>query len=239
MEELLDRYRLALALIPDPNAAGDLFMAARSEADLRRRAARWRETQGLPPAVEPLTLPELDQDQREHALHLARRGATHRRATLWLTIGLVVAGLAAGAFLLREALLPRLDAHPAFSGPAISRTTGLGNLTLAIYQAEVTPVKESAEHLEIAIWWEVTGVGAADAYRRFRPELYPVLRGQAGVDWLLTTTTRRYSTRPERVLGVSRFRLRSSMTGRTAIFRLIDGRESEGDLSVRLRLPPP
>lgn len=241
MEELLERYRLALALIPDPNAAGDLFMAARNEAELRRRSARWLERQGLPPAAENLPLPELDADQREHALHLARRGAAHRRLTLWLTAAVVVAGLAAGALLLREALLSRLDTHPAFAGQPISGARGMGDLTLAVYQAEVkvTPAERSAFDLEISLWWEVTGTGAADAYRRFRPQLY-LLRGP-GADWLESTTTRHYSTRPDRILGVSRFRVRApaSGVGSSAIFRLTEGRGTEGDFSARLRLPPP
>lgn len=242
MDDLLDRYRLALALVPDPNAAGDLFMAARSEADLRRRAARWREQEGLPPAAAHLPLPELDQDQREHALHLARRGRAHRRATLWLTAVVVVAGLAAGGFLLREALMPRLDSHPAFAGQPISRATGMGDLTLAVYQVEVTvpPAEQSGYALEVSLWWEVTGTGAADAYRRFQPQLY-LSRRQSGARWLESATTRHYATRPERVLGVSRFRLPAPVSGSggTALFRLIEGPGTDADFSARLRLPPP
>lgn len=251
MDEPLRRYRLALALIPDPDPADDLFMVSRSEADLRRRAARWRERQGLPPAAENPILPELDAGQREHALHLARRGAAHRRMTLWLTTLVVAVGLVAGGFLLREAMLPRLDSHPAFAGEPVAEADGMGDLTLTIYQAEVklTPVKRLAWDIEVAIWWEVRGPGAADAYRLFEPQLrmahMPLPATESPPVWLENNTTQRYSSRPDRVLGVTRFTKRIQdddgvdIYERSVIFRLREGRGTEPDFAVRLHLPPP
>ena len=76
-------YALALALVPYEDAAETIFATARDEADLRRRAAAWREEQGLPPAaawreeqgLPPAAadppLPAVHPDDLEHALRRA------------------------------------------------------------------------------------------------------------------------------------------------------------------------
>lgn len=78
-EAILYRYRLALALVPDADQAGDLFMRSCTDADLIRWANRWREGQGLEPLHQP-DLPLLDSFQEAHALHLFRRGESRRRS---------------------------------------------------------------------------------------------------------------------------------------------------------------
>ncbi len=93
--EVLRRYALALSLVSDPDVAGDLFMDARDEADLIRRANWWRFQQGLPQLSPEDSLPELDAAQAEHALHLARRSVARRKAKGLATAGALVAALLA------------------------------------------------------------------------------------------------------------------------------------------------
>jgi hypothetical protein len=67
-------YALALSLVPDRDVAGDLYMDAANEADLRRRAAAWLGRRGLPVPAQDPPLPELTDTDRTFAAHLARRG---------------------------------------------------------------------------------------------------------------------------------------------------------------------
>lgn len=224
MDELLHRYRLALALIPDADAAGDLFMASPSDADLRRRAARWREQQGLEAAEEPRYLVELTLEQREHALHLARRGAMHRRVKGWMA-GLIALLLLAGSgFALYESTRPRLDVDAAFAREPLAGERGPGDLGLTVYQVKFTPERG------LEIWWELAGTGASDRARRLKPEL------QVGdQDWREQVTTRFYSTAPNRLLAVSRFAV--TTLSADAVLRIEEGRFTQSDFMVAFPLP--
>lgn len=224
---LLHRYRLALALIPDPDAAGDLYMTAQSDADLRRRAAHWRETAGLEPAVEPHHLPELTVEQREHALHLARRGATHRRVQRWLAGLTAVVLLAGSGYLAYESIRPRLDVNPAFAESPLAGAPGPGNLNLSLYD-----MRFDAEGEALEVWWELTGTGASDRARRLRPQL----RITGTSTWRDHVNTRFYSTSPDRLLATSRFRV-SSLPQRISL-RIEEGRSDADDFMVVVQIPP-
>jgi hypothetical protein len=138
-ERQLQRYALALSLVADPDVAGDLFMDARDEADLIRRAARWREARGEGPVAAGAPLPLLTPDQEEHALHLARRATLRRRSRRVIGIaGAALAVLAAGALLLRLPAAP-VRAKPKPAPAPQSQTVDSGGLHLAAYQVEVTP----------------------------------------------------------------------------------------------------
>ncbi|MFZ5813973.1 MAG: hypothetical protein ACOY93_01545 [Bacillota bacterium] len=242
MDDLMQRYRLALSLIPDQDAAGDLFMLSRSESELRRRAARWREQHGLPPLDEPPALVVLDADQQEHALHLARRAEARHRVKLWLATLATLLVLGAGGYLASDLLRPGLANHPAYSAPAIASTRGLGDLTLRVYRVDLQ-VRGSgpSARQELQIWWEVTGPAAADAYRLFQPQVRTIGRRWMGgqrSDWIDASATRRYSTRPDRVLGMSRFEVPGAAV-ENLLFRLREGPFSEPDFSVLVRMPRP
>ncbi|HWI63116.1 MAG TPA: hypothetical protein VNT75_14810 [Symbiobacteriaceae bacterium] len=97
-QQILRRYALALALVPEQDAADDLFMDAADESDLRARANRLRHANGLSPIQgDPPELPALDEMQVEYALHLAERAAYRRRSRRMLTVvglAVVLVGLA-------------------------------------------------------------------------------------------------------------------------------------------------
>jgi hypothetical protein len=100
-QEILARYALALHLIPDPDVAADLFMDARDEADLQRRAMAWRAARRLPPP--PATpLPQLDDDEVAHALHLARRAKMRRQIRPVLSVVASVLVLVSAAVLVND-----------------------------------------------------------------------------------------------------------------------------------------
>lgn len=224
---LLHRYRLALALIPDPDAAGDLLMSAKSDDDLRRRAARWREAAGLDPAKEPLQLPALTLEQREHALHLARRGATHRRVQRWLAGLTAVVVLAGCGYLAYESIRPRLDVNPAFTASPLAGAPGPGDLNLTLYDLRFDAAGETLE-----VWWELTGTGASDRARRLRPQL----RITGTNSWRDHVNTRFYSTSPDRLLATSRFRV-SELPERISL-RIEEGRSPADDFMVVAQVPP-
>gem|GEM_PF-4946380 len=206
MDDLLRRYQLAITLVDDPDMAGDLFMASRNEADLRRRIDRWRRVQGLPPASEPQTLLPLDDDQRHYAMHLARRGALQQRLTRWMLALAAVVVLLGGGFVAYTALHPKLDTDPAFAGQPRWSSTPWRGLTLHVYKAELR--EDDAAGVTVSIWWEVIGPGASDSFRLFTPELMrtQVTSGRnERWDWVGATSTERFSVRPDRVLGLSRF----------------------------------
>lgn len=106
-QRLLQRYALALSLVPDADVAGDLFMDADDDADLIRRANRWRFQQGLTRVEPSFPLPQLEPAQVEHALHLGSRAVTRRRARTALTAAGVVAILV-GLMVLTAARTPAI-----------------------------------------------------------------------------------------------------------------------------------
>lgn len=152
-------FALARCLVPDPDAAADLFMQATSEEDLRARVARWRRQQGLPttPDTSPPAPQPLSRAEEELALHLARRGQK-RRLTLKLLAAagaallLLTAALAARAL---PAIQGRDLAHnPIFTGAPLKEAEVPGGLTFAIHGVEAVPGVTT-------LWWELTGPGAA------------------------------------------------------------------------------
>jgi hypothetical protein len=147
-QELLDRYALAISLIPDADAAADIYMEAAGEADLRRRAGRWRAQQKLPPAGPEGPLPRLDAVQREHALHLARRAGLRRRTRPWLAVGAAALLLASWVLASRVWVLP---ARPGSSpvSPRSSQSNQIIPLTLEpragrVVQPSVTGCRRTA-----------------------------------------------------------------------------------------------
>lgn len=192
--ELWHRYRLALALLPDGDAAGDLFMRARSDGELIHLANRWRRARGLEPAVPPAVLPALDGFQEEHALHLYRRGRFRRRSLN----GLLVVGPALLLAALAWGRAAWTDGGPALApafGRAPVRTVALREgLRLAVYQALVTPG-------EVTLWWEVTGPGAP-AY-----EISPVLELPGMEGAVEPDATERTPVRQNRVVARSTYSL--------------------------------
>lgn len=92
---LYRRYALSLALVPEVDVAGDLFMNTTTEAALWEAAAAWRKENGYPPAPLDSEPVELDEFQQEHARHLARRAGLRRRTQLMLTVavGAALVGL--------------------------------------------------------------------------------------------------------------------------------------------------
>jgi hypothetical protein len=110
--ELLRRYALAISLIPDADAAADIFMESAGESDLRRRAALWRARRGLTPPDLDAPLPALDAIQQEHALDLVRRAALRRRARPWLAGGM------AAVLLLSLEVVGKLVSPANAAGPA-------------------------------------------------------------------------------------------------------------------------
>lgn len=195
-QDLLERYRLALQLIPDPDVAGDLFMEAADEAELRRLAARWRRQHGLTPAPDPQPGPQpaLTPDQVEDARHLARRGVLRRRfrrklaglGAALLVIALVLVGLRvpAGAGLAGE---------PAFARQPIGRAES-DPYRAAIYRAEASPGA-------ITIWWEMAGPGLTETTLA-APQL--TLAG-SGTEWLEPVAQEAAITAPGRLVARSTF----------------------------------
>ncbi len=243
VDDILRRYQLALALVDDPDIAGDLFMASRSEAELRRRIDQWRRAQGLPPATGPQTLVPLDADQRQHALHLARRGALQQRLTRWLVGLAILVVLVGGGVLTYTALQPKLDSDPAFAREPQWGSSPWRGLTLQIYQADlqVIPVDGRVNDFTVSIWWEVTGPGASDAYREFVPQLAAEVLPESfrTGEWVDAATTQRFSVRPDRILGLSRFEARGYTLSTEPVFRLMEGRLAEPDFTTPLQLPKP
>lgn len=189
-------YALALSLVPEPNIAGDIFLFARSEADLRRRAAAWRRRQGLPdPAGDP-PLPPLDADQRELALLLARRGRRQRRLRPWLAVATGgTLALVLLATLLRPAVpVPVLAAEPAFTATPIQTAVPGTGLRLQVYHAEATPGA-------LTVWWALSGRRAVQAAGRHSL----ALADPAGSDWLSPAEGETAAQGDDRLVGRSTF----------------------------------
>lgn len=157
MERWLRMYALALALVPDPDVAGDLFLSARDERDLRRRALAWRAGAGLPDPDPGAATPELTEIQLQHGLHLARRRELRRRAELTM-VGLGIlfgaACLLFAAVSLRKPPPEGLAAAPVFAHGPMSTAVSTDGVHLRVYAVDANPDSLTA-------WWEVTGPGAA------------------------------------------------------------------------------
>lgn len=141
-------YALVLALVPDVDAASDIFMASRDEADLRRRALVWRREAGL--SEEPSgAVHELSTEEQAFALHLARRARVRRwlaRVAVIMAAVTVVAGAAVFWPLLRPGALVK---DPAFVASGRSaRTTDGAQFT--VHKAELLPG-------QLTVWWSVEG----------------------------------------------------------------------------------
>ena len=189
-------YALALSLVPEPNIAGDIFLFARSEADLRRRAAAWRRRQGLPdPAGDP-PLPLLDADQRELALLLAQRGRRQRRLRPWLAVAAAgTLALVLLVTLLRPAVpVPVLAAEPAFTATPIQTAVPGTGLRLQVYHAEATPGA-------LTVWWALSGRRAVQAAGRHSL----ALAHPAGSDWLSPAEGETAAQGDDRLVGRSTF----------------------------------
>ncbi len=184
-EMVLERYRLALALIPDADVAGDLFMRARSEADLRRLAGRWREKQGLGPADGVVELPLLDSFQEEHALHLHRRGRARLRTALGLGVGLIaLLAMALALWRWQTAWLP-----PGYTGPPLATIPLRDGLSVSIYQVEAT-------HGQVEVRWELRGPRAEQVGAGLVPAL-----SVTGIEGPLEQSTERQVVSSRRVFG--------------------------------------
>ncbi|HYF92798.1 MAG TPA: hypothetical protein VD969_11195 [Symbiobacteriaceae bacterium] len=150
-------YALALQVVPDVDVAGDMFMDARDEADLLRRAARWRRQQGLPDISTPAFLPRLTPEEREYAHHLARRGRRRRQmrplsaisAVIMILVLVYVVGFRGMATLGRG-----LASDPAFAGSQMAAFRS-GGLEFAIYKIEATPGA-------VTFWWAMQGRAASE-----------------------------------------------------------------------------
>ena len=190
------RYALALALVPEPNAAGDLLLSARNEAALRRQAAAWRRRHGLPPPTAEPGLPELTPEQAELAQRLWRRRRQGRRLRPLLLLAALLAIGAAATLQARPATPTGLAASPAFAAPAPPDGSGQSNrLTLTLHQAEATPTT-------VTLWWSVVGAGAGRLARALAPELYTP---NSGI-WLEPDSTERLAAGRDRLLGLSRYK---------------------------------
>ena len=229
LDGLFRRYALALALIPDSDAAGDLFMDAGSEAALRRAAARWRRRRGLPDHDDP-PLPELTAEQEQDALHLARRGQVRRR----LRLGVAAAG---GLLLIATALAllwgrGGLAADPAFAGRPAHMSELRSGGRLGVYRVEASPGS-------VTVWWELIGAaaGAGDPPR--------LLLSGSGGPWLEPVQHEAASGRRDRTLGRSVYQVVTGTheaallrTGELEVTAPMARREQEeGARSILVRRP--
>lgn len=190
-EAILQRYRLALALVPDEDVAGDIFMRSRSEEELRRLTQRWHRAQGLVPGERPL--PELDEFQQAHALHLYRRGEARRRSLRGLVAALLLLPLAAVGLgwttLTRAAAVP-----PALRQMPVRVVLLDDSLRLSIYEARVTPGV-------VTVWWELSGSEAASQ------RLLPVLQLPGVEQPVQASETEWFPVRGKRVAARTTYRL--------------------------------
>lgn len=193
--DLLERYALALQLVPDTDVAGDLYMRARSQQAMLRLANRWRREQGLKPLSLPLEYPPLTEAEREHLFHLARRAARRRF--------LYAGGLAAGLlFLVLGALMPLQGlgsqgeaASPIFAARPIVEALHPRGYPVKVHQVEATPGS-------VTLWWSATGGKAREAAASLAPQL--ALDSAAG-EWVEAAQNEVSAYRMNRVLGRSVF----------------------------------
>lgn len=216
-------YGLALNLVPDPDVAGDLFMDAHSEDDLRRRADRWRRQNGLPPAAPGMAPRPLGPAEREYAAHLARRRRMRQRTRVTLEwVGAVA--VAAGAVLL-ALLRPGVgvDLVSTIRNEPAAATQTAGPILLTVDRAEATPGS-------VTVSWTLDGPEAASLAGKVRPELQlPTGDRVAPVASEVTPSGR------TRLLGRATFR--TTATDETARFILLGfGREGERSWQVGVSL---
>ncbi len=212
-----ERYALALAIVPEEDVAGDLFMEAADEADLIRRAERWRSRHGLAPLEGRPPLPALTADQRAHAAHLARRAAVRRRMKRGLTVG--AAALVALALLLvrRPASDPStLAVDPVYEGDSVAISDQAGGLQVLVYRVEATPGA-------VTLWWAVSGSDASAKANRLTPEI--ALTVSPSTVWTPPMGTEVTVQRNYRVLGKSTYRLFAPLRADAAFLRVREGDE--------------
>lgn len=235
MEKELALYALALALVPDEDVAGDLFMDARTEQGLLRAANAWRRRQGLEPVdLLPPTLPSLTPLEAEHARHLRRRAGLRSRVRLTAAAVLAAAVCVGGAVWLADADRPVLSwaqagslaGDLAFRSAPLAQDTAETGPKLAIYKLEPTPGG-------LTVLWELTGPGVADQAGSLTPQLYlgvpPVLMEAAA--------TERESPRSNRVVGRTRYKLLVT-TEAGVEFRVPRLGQTQVNLSVNAVLRP-
>jgi hypothetical protein len=195
-------YALALSLVPDPNVAGELFMEARDEADLRRRAAAWLWQRGIPePSPQPAPAADsLSEEDRAYAIHLARRTRRRRHTRKAFSCLAAAAALVAGLVIARPYIIPvaGLAAQPAFSAEPQVTAEGPRGIALSVYQTEATPGS-------VTLWWSLDGPGAADLAREAQPSL--LLSGDSDDGGKPPTATETATPRRNRLTGKSTFRL--------------------------------
>jgi|GEM_PF-3128734 len=221
---LLERYALALDLVPDLDLAGDLFMTSPDAATLLRRANRWRERNGLPPVVRPSTVRALSAAEQEHALHLIRRG---RRRRMLQRVGgaLVIMILCVAGFrLLPEASVTGLAADPIFSGTPLERATHPDGFRIAVYNVEADPGS-------VTVWWSATGLGTERAAAQVKPRL--MLDAPTG-EWLLPAEQETGDLQG-RLVARTRFTTFVT-TERTALFAFTEQPATEPTWLLRLPL---
>ncbi|HWI65628.1 MAG TPA: hypothetical protein VNT75_27685 [Symbiobacteriaceae bacterium] len=195
MDEQERLYALALRLVPDVDVAGDIFMDARDEADLLRRANRWRRQQSLPEISAPPPVSPLSDEEREYAYHLARRGRRRRRL---MPLSGVTAIAVLGMFVVLVGFRGLVKADqglaldPAYRSQPVAATDRSG-LQFAVYKVEATPGSAT-------IWWSVQGRNAAREAAGLELQLH---------DIRLATRIRHETAiaREDRVVGQTTFRI--------------------------------
>ena len=204
-QELHRLYALSLALVPDADVAGDLFMDARDEADLQRRATRWLKGQGLPLPQQPVAVAPLNADQKEHALHLARRGRRRRQAKLSL-VATVAAIAVALVLIARPSIVPAsgLVADRSFKGQPQVMSVPMEGIVFAVHRTEATQG-------EVIVWWSFQGHDAARMEQEATPLLLVQNRGTLAPDLMETDVIR-----SDRLLGRTVYRV--STTQRDRVF---------------------
>lgn len=222
-------YRLALALVEDEDAAGDIFMDARNEADLLRRAAAWRRERGLAAVEVPEALVTLSEEQELHGLHLARRGGLRRRIR-WVGGASLCAAMLFGLWQLGGWLPGGLAREAVFAGAPAASTDRADGTRFSIYRAEVTTSG-------VTLWWELRGSGAADLSAQFAPEMR---LGRSG-RWRAPEEQRVTRSRGDRVLGRSDYRAVIGAAGE-AQFRaagaVAAGAAPDGEVKAELERSP-
>lgn len=192
---LLERYALALQLLPDADLAGDLFMATGDEGALLRRANRWRMGHGLPALAMPAERRPLTPTEAEHALHLARRAGRRRRLHLGAA-ALATVALLAAALLARPAPpVLGLAADPVFATPALQRIPHPDGYQVWIHRVEAHPGS-------VTLWWSALGRNAHRASTTLEPRL---MLDSVAPEWLTPGENQTASSRANRVVGRSSF----------------------------------
>ncbi|MFZ5823663.1 MAG: hypothetical protein ACOY94_04930, partial [Bacillota bacterium] len=192
---LLERYALALQLVPDADVAGDLFMSSADERSLLARANRWRVGRGLPALTMPVERRPLSPVEAEHALHLARRAARRRRLHLGGAVLGVFALLAAALWVRPAPPVEGLAADPVFAIPALQRIPHPDGYQVWVHRVEAHPGS-------VTLWWSALGPGARHAATSLEPRL---MLDSVAPEWLSPEETETAASRTNRVVGRSTF----------------------------------